>query len=132
MMRDQYLHRYARSTVEHYEFQNQEFANIEGYEYYAALASNIEKHGLDTFNGFLADLQVWGSPDQVIEKILGNVELCDAGALIIQPRFGGMPQDVADKNYQLFIDKVMPALKAHNVGGDLGVLHDSAPQTQTG
>ncbi len=33
-MRDVYLQRYARSTVEHYEFGNVAFAQIEGYEYY--------------------------------------------------------------------------------------------------
>jgi alkanesulfonate monooxygenase SsuD/methylene tetrahydromethanopterin reductase-like flavin-dependent oxidoreductase (luciferase family) len=37
-MRDVYLQRWARSTVEHYEFDNVGFADIEGYEYYGALA----------------------------------------------------------------------------------------------
>ncbi|WP_204307849.1 hypothetical protein, partial [Klebsiella pneumoniae] len=32
-MREVYLQRYARSTVEHYEFGNVGFAEIEGYEY---------------------------------------------------------------------------------------------------
>ena len=57
-MREVYIQRYARSTVEHYQFDNMRFADIEGYEYYGALASNIAKHGLEKFNGFLADLQV--------------------------------------------------------------------------
>ena len=127
-MRDVYLQRYARSTVEHYQFANQQFAEIEGYEYYEGLARNIAKHGLEKFNGFLADLQVWGSPEQVIEKILSNVDKCEAGGLIIQIRFGGMEAEVANRNYRLFIDKVLPALKAYDVGGDLGVLH-APPQT---
>lgn len=122
-MRDVYLQRYARSTVEHYQFANQKFAEIEGYEYYEGIARNIAKHGLEKFNGFLADLQVWGSPDDVTEKILENVEKCEAGGLIIQTRFGGMEDDVATRNHKLFVDKVLPALKAHDVGGDLGVLH---------
>ena len=126
-MRDVYLQRYARSTVEHYEFQNQKFAEIEGYEYYSGLAKNIAKHGLEKFNGFLADLQVWGSPDQVTEKILDNVGRCEAGGLIIQLRFGGMEKAVAESNYQLFVDRVLPALQAHDVGGDLGVRYDAAP-----
>ncbi len=37
-MREVYLQRWARSTVEHYQFDNIGFAEIEGYEYYAALA----------------------------------------------------------------------------------------------
>ena len=78
-MRNVYLQRWARSTVEHYEFDNVGFADIEGYEYYGALANNIAKHGVDRFNGFLADLQVWGTPEQVTEKLLNYVERTDAG-----------------------------------------------------
>jgi len=128
-MRDVYLQRYARSTVEHYQFANQKFAEIEGYEYYAGLARNIAKHGVEKFNGFLADLQVWGSPEQVARKIIDNVHKCDAGGLIIQLRFGGMEADVASRNYRLFVDKVLPALKRLDVGGDLGVLHAPAGVT---
>ena len=79
-MRDVYLQRYARSTVEHYGSTTSAFADIEGYEYYAGLANNIAKHGLEKFNGFLADLQVWGTPDEVAEKLLDYVERTDAGA----------------------------------------------------
>jgi Luciferase-like monooxygenase len=109
-MRAQYLQCYARSTVEHCEFQNQKFAGIEGYEYYAGRTRNIAKHGLDKFNGFLAGLQIWGTPDEVTTKILDYVQRCDAGALIIQPRFGGMDPVTAQKNYQLFVGRVMPAM----------------------
>src|SRR5436190_459171 len=55
-LRNVHMQRWARSTVEHYEFDNVGFAQIEGYEYYGGLAKNIAKHGLDKFNGFLADL----------------------------------------------------------------------------
>ncbi len=124
-MREVYLQRYARSTVEHYEFENQEFAQIEGYEYYAGLAKNIAKHGLEKFNSFLADLQVWGTPEQVTRQIIDNVAKCDAGAVIVQLRYGGMEREVAERNYELFVERVLPALKAHDVGGDLGVLHEA-------
>ncbi len=125
-MREKYLHRYAVSTVEHYEFDNVGFADIEGYEYYAGLARNIEKHGIDGFSNFLADLQVWGTPDQVAEKLLSYVERLDAGGILIVPAYGGMPKDVADKNFDLISREVLPILKAHDVGGDLGVRYGTA------
>jgi hypothetical protein len=34
-----------------------------------------------------------------------------------------MEREVAEKNYRLFVERVLPALKAHDVGGDLGVCH---------
>jgi alkanesulfonate monooxygenase SsuD/methylene tetrahydromethanopterin reductase-like flavin-dependent oxidoreductase (luciferase family) len=125
-MRDVYLQRWARSTVEHYEFDNQGFAEIEGYEYYGALANNIAKHGLDQFNGFLADLQVWGTPDQVTEKLLDYVQRCDAGALVVPLSFGGMTADEAHACFDLFAAEVLPELQRHDVGGDLGVSYDVA------
>jgi alkanesulfonate monooxygenase SsuD/methylene tetrahydromethanopterin reductase-like flavin-dependent oxidoreductase (luciferase family) len=127
-MRSVYLQRWARSTVEHYEFDNKGFADIEGYEYYGALANNIAKHGVERFNGFLADLQVWGTPDQVTEKLLSYVERSDAGGLVCPLVFGGMPADVARDNYDLFTTEVLPELKRHDVGGDLGVTYDAGPQ----
>jgi alkanesulfonate monooxygenase SsuD/methylene tetrahydromethanopterin reductase-like flavin-dependent oxidoreductase (luciferase family) len=120
-MREVYLQRYARSTVEHYQFDRVEFAEIEGYEYYAKLAANIAKHGLEKFNSFLADLQIWGTPDQVVEKLLKAVEYLDVGALLTTLCYGGMAPAVARANYDLFVSKVLPALKAHDVGGDIGV-----------
>jgi alkanesulfonate monooxygenase SsuD/methylene tetrahydromethanopterin reductase-like flavin-dependent oxidoreductase (luciferase family) len=122
-MRDVYLQRYARSTVEHYRFDDERFADIEGYEYYAGLSKNIAKHGLEKFNGFLADLQVWGGPDEVADKLLDYVRRTDAGAVLTTLSYGGMSPQVATANYDLFASEVLPILKAHDVGGDIGVLH---------
>ena len=122
-IRDVYLQRYARSTVEHYEFANVGFADIEGYEYYAGLAKNIEKYGLHKFNAFLADLQVWGTPDEVIAKLLDYVKRTDAGAVLATVSFGGMAPDEARANFDLYAREVLPALQAHDVGGDIGVTY---------
>jgi alkanesulfonate monooxygenase SsuD/methylene tetrahydromethanopterin reductase-like flavin-dependent oxidoreductase (luciferase family) len=122
-MREVYLQRWARSTVEHYEFSNPGFADIPGYEYYGGLAANIAKHGLDRFNGFLADLQVWGTPQEVTEKLLDYTKRCDAGALVVPLTFGGMPYDEARASFELFAAEVLPALHRHDVGGDIGVTY---------
>jgi alkanesulfonate monooxygenase SsuD/methylene tetrahydromethanopterin reductase-like flavin-dependent oxidoreductase (luciferase family) len=127
-MREVYLQRWARSTVDHYEFDNPGFADIPGYEYYGALANNIAKHGLERFNGFLADLQVWGTPDEVTEKLLDYSRRCDAGALVVDMTFGGMPYDEADANFELFSTEVLPELARHDVGGDIGVTYDATLQ----
>ena len=127
-MREQYLQRWAKSTVEHYEFDNPGFAEIEGYEYYGALANNIAKHGLQRFNGFLADLQVWGTPDEVTEKLLDYTRRCDAGALVVDLTFGDMPYDEARANFDLFNKEVLPELAKHDAGGDIGVTYGASLQ----
>lgn len=121
--RDVYLQRYCYSIVEHYEFNDVRFAEIEGYEYYEALATNIEKYGLDRFTGFLADLQAWGTPDVVAQQLISHVERTDAGALAVIVGYGGMPPEVVRANYELFASEVLPVLHDHDVGGDLGVRH---------
>lgn len=110
-MRDRYLVEYARSTSEFYKFGNKEFAEIEGYEYYGALAKSIEKHGMEKFNEFLADLQIWGRPEEVIERLKIMKDRFGVGQFIIYTQFGDMPFEVGQANYELFARKVLPALK---------------------
>lgn len=110
-MRDKYLVEYARSTSSFYQFGNKEFASIEGYEYYGALAASVEKNGIEKFNNFLADLQIWGRPEEVLEKLKAMVERFDVGSFIIYTQFGDMPFEVGRDNYELFARKVLPHLK---------------------
>lgn len=110
-MRDKYLVEYARSTSSFYQFGNKEFASIEGYEYYGALAASVEKNGIEKFNNFLADLQIWGRPEEVLERLKSMVERFDVGSFIIYTQFGDMPFEVGRENYELFARKVLPHLK---------------------
>lgn len=121
-MRDKYLVEYARSTSEFYQFSNKEFASIDGYEYYGALAASVEKHGIEKFNNFLADLQVYGRPEEVVEKLKQMVARFDVGSFIIYTQFGDMPAEVGRANYELFARKVLPHLKDINVSNVSGAL----------
>ena len=126
-IRDVYLTATVESITEHYQFADKSFADVEGYEYYGKLAANIEKHGEDRFNAFLADLQVWGTPEVVTEKLLECVERTDAGALLVDLSFGGMSDAEVEHTVELFSREVLPHLHAHDVGGDIGVRHADTP-----
>jgi alkanesulfonate monooxygenase SsuD/methylene tetrahydromethanopterin reductase-like flavin-dependent oxidoreductase (luciferase family) len=110
-MHDQYTMAYARSTVEHYEFTNPRLQTVNGYEYYAGLSRNIEKHGLEKFNRFLADLQISGTPEAVTEQLIDRVRALNAGGVINVLAFGGMTRDVAQAQLDLFSREVLPKLK---------------------
>src|SRR5207253_11146138 len=86
--------------------------HIDGYEYYARLRRNIEKHGLPQFNRFLADLQMSGSPDALIEQTVERVRLLDAGGVINALSFGGMPAEQARRNFTTYVEQVLPRLRA--------------------
>jgi len=119
-MFEKYIRGYALSAVRHYEFNNEGLADIPGYEYYGKLAQNIQKHGLDNFVNFLAELQVWGTPDQVFNKLAEHQRLADSGGLIGAFSYGGMPHDVAKRNMTLFAERVLPRLKGIEAAGNIG------------
>jgi alkanesulfonate monooxygenase SsuD/methylene tetrahydromethanopterin reductase-like flavin-dependent oxidoreductase (luciferase family) len=119
-MFEKYIRGYAVSAVEHYEFHNEGLADIPGYEYYGKLAQNIRKHGLDSFVNFLAELQVWGTPDQVFNKLTEHQRLADSGGLIGAFSYGGMPHDVAKRNMALFAERVLPRLQRIEAGCEIG------------
>jgi alkanesulfonate monooxygenase SsuD/methylene tetrahydromethanopterin reductase-like flavin-dependent oxidoreductase (luciferase family) len=85
-------------------------ASIPGYEYYGNIARTIEKHGREQFARFLAELQPWGTPDQVIEQTRDIVDRTDAGGLIVVSSFGDLTRDVVMANQERFARAVMPAL----------------------
>jgi alkanesulfonate monooxygenase SsuD/methylene tetrahydromethanopterin reductase-like flavin-dependent oxidoreductase (luciferase family) len=112
-MYERYILEYCRSTLDHYEFANAGLAEIPGYEYYGKIAGRIAKHGPDDFTRFLADLQVWGTPDQVTEQMIEHQRMLGSEGVIGVFGYGGMPRDVAKANLQLFAEQVLPRLKAH-------------------
>ena len=119
-MHKKYIRGYSRSALEHYEFNNEGLADIKGYEYYGGLSRNINKHGIDSFVDFLADLQVWGTPDQVFERMQDYREKTDCAGFICGFSYGGMPHELARQNMATFADKVMPRLKALEVSEQVG------------
>jgi alkanesulfonate monooxygenase SsuD/methylene tetrahydromethanopterin reductase-like flavin-dependent oxidoreductase (luciferase family) len=101
---------YYRSTIDHYGFADPTMASIPGYEYYGNIATTIAKHGRDQFAHFLADLQPWGTPDEVIEQTREIVRRTNAGGLIVVSAFGNLTRDVVLTNQARFARSVMPAL----------------------
>lgn len=128
-MYERHIVRYARSTVEHYEFANERLADIEGYEYYGKLAENIARHGVDAFAEFLARLQVWGTPEQVADQIVGNVRRLDGAGAVCVFGYGGMPYETARRSQELFAARVLPRLRAAGVSSDVGARHHRARVT---
>jgi hypothetical protein len=118
---------YARSTIDHYEFTNERLEHIPGYEYYAGLRRNIQKHGLDRFNRFLADLQMGGTPDALVEQTVERVRALDAGGVINVFGFGGMAPEVAQRNLDTYVEHVLPRLRATDPYREIRAAEPVAP-----
>lgn len=126
-MHEEYAVAYARSTIDHYEFTNPRLESVPGYEYYAGLRRNINKHGLAQFNQFLADLQMGGTPESLLEQTVERVRALDAGGVINVLSFGGMPAGVARRNFETYAEQVLPQLKAIDVERTIGTQSQSHP-----
>lgn len=119
-LHDEYAVAYARSTIDHYEFTNPRLEHVSGYEYYAGLRRNIEKHGLARFNRFLADLQMGGTPDALVEETVERVRALDAGGVVNVLGFGGMPPEVARRNADVYTEQVLPTLRSVDTFREVG------------
>jgi alkanesulfonate monooxygenase SsuD/methylene tetrahydromethanopterin reductase-like flavin-dependent oxidoreductase (luciferase family) len=128
-MFDEYIMNYSHSAIDHYQFYDEGIGDIPGYEYYAGISKNIDKHGRDAFAGFLADLQVWGTPDDVADKLIDYQKMLGAGGVIAACSYGGMPYAEAEDNMRLFSEKVMPRLQAYEISGGVG---NSSRRTEVG
>jgi alkanesulfonate monooxygenase SsuD/methylene tetrahydromethanopterin reductase-like flavin-dependent oxidoreductase (luciferase family) len=119
-MRERWIMGYCDSVLKHYEFANARLAEIPGYEYYGKLAERIAKHGPEDFSRFLAGLQTSGTPDSVTEQIRENIRRIDGAGVVGIFNYAGMPDEVANGNFELFADKVMPALRTIDTGVQVG------------
>lgn len=105
-----YAFDYSASAVDHYDFTNPRLEKVNGYEYYAGLRRNINKHGLPTFTKFLADLQMAGTPDELVEQTVERARALNAGGVVNIFDFGGMPFDVSRRNIDVYVEQVLPRL----------------------
>jgi alkanesulfonate monooxygenase SsuD/methylene tetrahydromethanopterin reductase-like flavin-dependent oxidoreductase (luciferase family) len=110
-LHDKYAVAYARSTVDHYEFANPHMETVNGYEYYAGLRANIEKHGVPVFNEFLAGLQIGGTPDEFIDDMTDRVRALDCAGVVNLLNMGGMTPEEARRNFNMFSEHVLPRLQ---------------------
>ncbi|MCY3673217.1 MAG: LLM class flavin-dependent oxidoreductase, partial [Alphaproteobacteria bacterium] len=54
------------------------------------------------------------------DGVIANVERAGCGSFLAALSYGGMPYDIARENQRLFAEKVLPRLKAHDTGVEIG------------
>lgn len=57
------------------------------------------------------EAQLWGTPDEVVEKVHAIAETSGTAHLAIAFRFAGVPYDAAEESMRLFASDVMPRLR---------------------
>ena len=102
---------YYQSALAHYEFAGDHFKGTKGYEFYDKMSRILNKAGTDGATDFFMSLQVWGTPDQCIQKILDTHRKVGFGHLPVNFSFGHLPITDVERSVRLFAAEVMPVVQ---------------------
>ena len=80
----------------------QHMKNQRGYEYYAKMNEKLAVYGDQKAIEFFADLQVYGTPEQVHDKIMTIHRQTNNSAFVGVFSYAGMPHEEAARNMRLF------------------------------
>jgi alkanesulfonate monooxygenase SsuD/methylene tetrahydromethanopterin reductase-like flavin-dependent oxidoreductase (luciferase family) len=121
------VHYFERNEIDgalHYGFGDPKtFDGVKGYETYdrgnkkAAkdIAAGTAKYipgGGGTAGSIVADQQLIGTPDQIVERVTRMQRLTGAREVVVAFNYGAMPHELATKSMELFAREVLPAVKA--------------------
>jgi len=113
-MAREYIGGYWQTVLKHYELVGDHLGKLKGYESYGAMQENISKPGMrDAMIDFFLGLQIWGTPDQCVDRIVDFTERLGSETFSGVFSYAGMPFDMAEANLRLFASDVMPRLKSH-------------------
>jgi hypothetical protein len=99
-----YIGGYYRTVLDHYQFAGAHMKNQRGYEYYAKMNEKLAVYGDQKAIEFFADLQVYGTPEQVHEKIMAIHRQTNNCGYVGVFSYPGMPHEEAARNMRMFAD----------------------------
>lgn len=104
------------SVMEHYEIMGAHFKTMKGYGAYAQAAEEaaeqLKSTALTQMAEGFADINTFGTPQQILDRLESRRALIGDYDYMIQPSFGGLSRRNAERSVRLFADKVMPELRA--------------------
>lgn len=104
---------YYESTINHYKFDGSHFARTRGYEYYDKISRSLNNSSHSTAAQNFVDLQVWGTPEQCIEKIMGIKEITGCDGFNGVFRYAGLDYGAAEDSLRLFAEEVLPEIRKY-------------------
>jgi len=107
----EYLSKYYRSVIRHYDFDGSHWGETQGYQAYQAGASAIKEVGLDAACEGFVHSQAWGTPEQIVEKWSKRTEMTGDLRPAMAVSYAGMPFELVQGSLKLIGEKVAPALR---------------------
>ena len=99
------------SVLRHYGWKDAErFRQTKGYEQYAKFSEFANAKSIEEIGEHAARPQAWGTPDQVLEKLVNVQRTTSAEEVVLNFRFGNMPVETAERSMRLFATDVLERL----------------------
>jgi alkanesulfonate monooxygenase SsuD/methylene tetrahydromethanopterin reductase-like flavin-dependent oxidoreductase (luciferase family) len=101
---------YLTSVMGHYELMDDHFKKAKGYEAYGNAVDLLNDIGLEKVCDMYLEVQAWGTPDDIVDKLRARTELIGDFDLNCCFRYSGMPLEDAERSMRTFADQVIPAM----------------------
>lgn len=106
-----YIAGYLASVMEHYELESDHFKQAKGYESYASAVDLLRAIGLEKLCEMYLDVNVWGTPNQIVERLRARREMIGDHDLTCCFRYAGLPYEQAEASMRLFAAEVLPLVQ---------------------
>ncbi|MEE8580957.1 MAG: LLM class flavin-dependent oxidoreductase, partial [Myxococcota bacterium] len=106
----EYMARYFLTIIHHYELMSEHFKHVKGYAHYASAADAFKRVGLETAARTYCQLQTFGTPERILERLRERRELIGDFELNLIVNYGGLPLEEVEKSLRLFAGEVLPEL----------------------
>jgi alkanesulfonate monooxygenase SsuD/methylene tetrahydromethanopterin reductase-like flavin-dependent oxidoreductase (luciferase family) len=101
---------YLASVMEHYELEGEHFKQAKGYESYGSAVDLLRAIGLEKLCDMYLAVNVWGTPDQIVDRLHARRAVIGDHDLTCCFRYAGLPMADAEASMRLFAAEVLPAL----------------------
>ena len=99
------------SNNKHYQFADSSiFKAAKGYSYYENFEKTFARKTIEEIGEFNARPQAWGTPEQVLQKLIEVRDKTSAEEIVLNVRYGGMSAEHAERSMRLFAQEVLPEL----------------------
>ena len=113
-MAHRYIAGYLTSVMEHYELQSDHLKQAKGYESYGNSVELLRAIGLEKLCDMYLGVNVWGTPDQIVERLRARREVIGDHDLTCCFRFAGLPYEDAEASMRLFAEEVLPVVQTRS------------------
>jgi alkanesulfonate monooxygenase SsuD/methylene tetrahydromethanopterin reductase-like flavin-dependent oxidoreductase (luciferase family) len=103
---------YLTSVMQHYELASDHFKDAKGYESYGDAVDLLQAIGLEKMCEMYLGVNVWGTPEQILERLRRRREIIGPFDLTACFRYAGLPLEDAERSMRTFASEVLPSLHA--------------------